>query len=458
MASPTDTRERGPGMSRPPELEVEPPVRGGLFLMFAAWLLVIEGLHSLLTLIEDIMNGGDSWPTWAYVVIAALSFGGAAALYTSRRWGYYLAGLLALVAGFAVIPPFVGGFAVFAILEVALLAAGWRAVGSFEAIQLASAKLPWRAKLLLVQLVLAIGLVRLFLALELDLEWMRDNWWNIVSKGLPLTLWISVLAISLAIMLALFGALARLSRNPVGYGVAGFYTSFFRGTPLLVQIFLIYFGVGEIGVRMRGTPLEGLGSILILDVVPAAVLAIGLNYGAYMTEIFRAGIQSVGHGQAEAADALGMGYGLRMRRIVLPQAVRVIIPPTGNEFIAMTKDSSLAYTIGALELFRRADLAGREAFRTFEAFLIAAGMYWILTGILTFFQARLERKMSAGYVRAEATGAKTSRKMTFLPSAGAGGQGGGAGGVLTMTDEEGGSKTVGIDGTSTTLDDEEDRS
>ena len=392
MASPTDTRERGPGMSRPPELEVEPPVRGGLFLMFAAWLLVIEGLHSLLTLIEDIMNGGDSWPTWAYVVIAALSFGGAAALYTSRRWGYYLAGALALVAGFAIVPPFVGGFAVFAILEVALLAAGWKAVGSFEAIQLASAKLPWRAKLLLVQLVLAIGLVRLFLALELDLEWMQDNWWNIVSKGLPLTLWISVLAISLAIMLALFGALARLSRNPVGYGVAGFYTSFFRGTPLLVQIFLIYFGVGEIGVRMRGTPLEGLGSILILDVVPAAVLAIGLNYGAYMTEIFRAGIQSIPRGQMEAARSLGMTNIQAMRYIILPQAIRVILPPVGNEFVTLLKDSSLVSILAVSDLTRRGREFVARTFLSFDTFTMVALCYLILTLLFTRVFTAIEHR------------------------------------------------------------------
>ncbi len=172
---------------------------------------------------------------------------------------------------------------------------------------------------------------------------------------------IAVGTIILAIIFALLGALARLSRSPVAFGVAGFYTSFFRGTPLLVQIFLIYFGVAEIGVRMRGTSLETLGNLITLDAIIAAILAIGLNYGAYMTEIFRAGIQSVGHGQAEAADALGMNYGQKMRRIVLPQAIRVIIPPTGNEFIAMTKDSApWRSSIGVLELFRRADLVGRE--------------------------------------------------------------------------------------------------
>jgi len=136
-----------------------------------------------------------------------------------------------------------------------------------------------------------------------------------------------------------------------------------------------------------------------------------------MTEIFRAGIQSVGHGQGEAADALAMTYGQKMRRIVLPQAVRVIIPPTGNEFIAMTKDSALVFTIGALELFRRADLAGRADFRSLEAYVIAAAFYWLLTAILTFFQARLERKMGRGYVRTGEGGTKpTARKRSYLPA------------------------------------------
>jgi polar amino acid transport system permease protein len=303
-------------------------------------------------------------------------------------------------------------------------------------------------------------LVRVFLAVEFDLTWIQEHWWNIVVKGLPLTLFMSVAAISLAIVLALLGALARLSRNPVSYGVAGFYTSFFRGTPLIVQIFLIYFGLAEIGVRMRGTPLQAFGSVITLTPVIAGIVAIGLNYGAYMTEIFRAGIQSVGHGQAEAADALGMSYGLRMRRIVLPQAVRVIIPPTGNEFIAMTKDTALVFTIGALELFRRADLAGRADFRGLEAYIVAAAVYWILTGILTFFQSRLERKMGRGYVRTGDGGTKpTARKrsylpvtaddepaMTFIPGGHAGGRGGGAGGTIVVKEEDGSTRAYGIDG------------
>ena len=143
-----------------------------------------------------------------------------------------------------------------------------------------------------------------------------------------------------------------LFRSPVTFGVAGFYTSFFRGTPLIVQMFLIFSALPQIGIALGG----GWAGILTLDVIPAGVIALGLNYGAYMTEIFRAGIQSVGHGQSEAAEALGMTYRQRMRRIILPQGFRVIIPPTGNEFIAMMKDTALVSflgtTVAQMEIFR----------------------------------------------------------------------------------------------------------
>jgi polar amino acid transport system permease protein len=204
----------------------------------------------------------------------------------------------------------------------------------------------------------------------------------------------------------LVGALGRLSTNPIAYGVSGFYTSFFRGTPLIVQIFLVVFALPVI-VENLGLP-EGVEDRLTLDAIVGATLAIGLNYGAYMTEIFRAGIQSVGHGQSEAAEALGMTYRQRMRRVVLPQAIRVIIPPTGNEFIAMLKDTALVsfagVTVAQAEIFRRADLLGKSDFRPLEAYILAAGMYWALTAIFTFFQSRLERRVGKGYVREEIRG------------------------------------------------------
>ncbi|MET0523504.1 MAG: amino acid ABC transporter permease, partial [Nocardioides sp.] len=238
-----------------------------------------------------------------------------------------------------------------------------------------------------------------------DLQWIRDNFRYILG-GLPYTAAIAVGGIVLAILLALFGALARLSRNAIPYAVAGFYVSFFRGTPLIVQMFLLYLALPPVGQNLadRYTWLpEGFDEALILEAATAGTIALGLNYGAYMTEIFRAGIQSVAGGQGEAADALGMTYGQKMRRVVLPQAFRVIIPPTGNEFIAMMKDTALVSFLGvtaaSAEIFRRSQLVGKADFKNLEAYVSVALIYWGLTVLFTFFQSRLEARIGRGYDR-----------------------------------------------------------
>ena len=244
-------------------------------------------------------------------------------------------------------------------------------------------------------------LVVLFAAADFDTAWMREHT-SFIAKGITWTIVIAVLAIALACVLALLGALGRLSHNAIAVGLTGFYTSFFRGTPLIVQLFLIYLALPQIGLALGGPWAD----LLTLDVLTAGVLALGLNYGAYMTEIFRAGIQSVGHGQSEAAEALGMTYRQKMRRVVLPQSFRVIIPPTGNEFIAMMKDTALVSFLGTsidqMEIFRRAQLVGKADFRNLEALLVAALMYWGLTTIFQYFQLRLERRLGKAYVRGTA--------------------------------------------------------
>jgi polar amino acid transport system permease protein len=265
-------------------------------------------------------------------------------------------------------------------------------------LELLSARIPFRLKLALVWLVIALIVVVLFALADFDVEWMLDQFW-FIARGLPWTVIICGLAIVLAVVLALLGALGRLSNSAVAQGVTSFYTSFFRGTPLIVQMFLIFLALPQLAPS--GWP--GLRDSLTLTALQAGVIALGFNYGAYMTEIFRAGIQSVGHGQIEAAEALGMTYRQRMRRIVLPQAFRMIIPPTGNEFIAMMKDSALISLLGSvvaqMEIFRRAQLVGRADFRPLEAFVVAAALYWVLTTVFQYFQTRLERRLSAGYVR-----------------------------------------------------------
>jgi polar amino acid transport system permease protein len=263
-----------------------------------------------------------------------------------------------------------------------------------DALEARSARIPFRVKLAAVWVGIFIVLGIVFAAFQFNVPFMLE-WLPFMLGGVPLTILISVLGILLAIPLALLGALRRLSKNPVYYGISGFYVSFIRGTPLIVQIFFIYLGLPQLA-QYAPPQLQGL---FILGTVTSGVLALGVNYGAYMAEIFRAGIQSVGHGQIEAAQALGMTRSQTMRRIVLPQTVRVIIPPTGNEFIAMIKDSALVGLVGTQELFFRASKIGRQYFQNLETLVVAALIYWILTSIFSYFQGRLEKRLERGYVR-----------------------------------------------------------
>ena len=323
--------------------------------------------------------------------------------------------------------------------------------GLRERLEQFSLRIPYRAKLAVVWLVIFLILAAIFAAAGFDTQWMRDNWVFII-KGIWVTIFISFIAIVGAVILATFGALGRLSKNPIAYGVTGFYTSFFRGTPLIVQLFLIYLALPQIGQNLAqrfADPYRGwIVTVTLLSPVVAGIVGLSLNYGAYMTEIFRAGIQSVSHGQSEAAEALGMTYRQKMRRIVLPQALRVIIPPTGNEFIAMMKDTALLSFLGAAifwsDPFRRATLLGRAAFKNMEALLVAAACYWALTAIFTFFQRKLETRVGKGYVRGgggapapkvTSRGAQTGVPptqpgVTFLP--GSGGGPGGSAGLIEM--------------------------
>ena len=277
--------------------------------------------------------------------------------------------------------------------------------GGYERFQLALARIPFRVKVAAVWVVLFALLGFVANSAQFDTDWIRDNLRFIVG-GLRYTLRIAVLGIALAVVLALLGALARISSNAIAYGMAGFYVSFFRGTPLIVQMFLIYSALPQVGRNLDSQYTwlpDGFNQALVLDAATAGIVALGLNYGAYMTEIFRAGIQSVAGGQGEAADALGMTYGQKMRKVVLPQAFRVIIPPTGNEFIAMMKDTALVSFLGvtaaSAEIFRRSQLVGKHDFKVLEAYLAAAIVYWALTAVFTFFQARLERRIGRGYDR-----------------------------------------------------------
>ncbi|HEV7199932.1 MAG TPA: amino acid ABC transporter permease, partial [Candidatus Limnocylindria bacterium] len=203
-----------------------------------------------------------------------------------------------------------------------------------------------------------------------------------IIGGAGITIVISLTSITFATGLALVGALGRLSRNPIFNGIASLYVSLVRGTPLLVQIFFVYLALPQLGI--------------VLPVIVGGIFALAFNYGAYMTEVFRAGIQAVPKGQREAAQALGMPEGLIMRRIVLPQAFRIVTPAIGNDFVSMIKDSSLVYVLGVQELLWRASTIGRRELSSLEALLIAAAVYWGMTIIFSYFQERIEKRMARG--------------------------------------------------------------
>ena len=199
-----------------------------------------------------------------------------------------------------------------------------------------------------------------------------------ISKGLFTTIYISAVSIVIATVIAIVGAIAKLSNNGFAYAIASFYTSLFRGLPLLLQIYLIYMGLPQLG--------------FMIDAIPSGIAALSLCYGAYMTEIFRAGIQSIPKGQWEASRALGFPFRLILRKIILPQSIPLIIPPTGNQFIAMLKDSSLVSVLGIWEIMFLAKKLGAKDFNHLEMLLTAAMIYWVLTIILETIQARIERK------------------------------------------------------------------
>jgi polar amino acid transport system permease protein len=213
-------------------------------------------------------------------------------------------------------------------------------------------------------------------------------------QALWATIYISVAAQFFGVLLGLFAALARMSRFLPFRFLSGTYVLIFRGTPVVVQIFFIYYGTyfllgvdffpQEVDFRLFAIP----GAAL------AGIAALAINEGAYMREIVRAGIDAVDKGQMEAARSLGMTSRLAMRRIVLPQAARVIVPPLGNEFNNMMKTTSLLAFIGVYELFLDADIVYSNTFQPVEIFLAVALWYLLLTSVWSIVQAQIERRLA----------------------------------------------------------------
>ena len=220
--------------------------------------------------------------------------------------------------------------------------------------------------------------------------------WEVISQALPhlmngavLTIELTVSSVFFGVILGLIMALGRLSGKKIIRILSSIYIDFFRGTPLLVQIFLVYFGIPQVFHFQLPDNYQYI----------AGVLALSLNCGAYTAEIFRSGIQSIDYGQAEAARSLGMSQGQAMRYIILPQAFKVVVPPLGNEFIAMLKDSCLVSIIAIEELMYSGNIIVGRTFQPFPIYITVAFMYLCMTMVLSLLVNYTEKRLAKSDIR-----------------------------------------------------------
>ncbi len=226
-----------------------------------------------------------------------------------------------------------------------------------------------------------------------------------ILNGLLTTLWLTVVAMAVGIVLAVLLAVMQLSSNPLLSGASALYVWFFRGTPILVQLIFWFnlaalFPTLSIGIPFGPTFVEGSANQLITPYT-AAILGLGLNEAAYMAEIVRAGILSVDEGQDDAARALGMKRGRALRRVILPQAMRFIIPPTGNETISMLKMTSLVSVIALSDLLYSAQSIYSRTYETIPLLIVVSAWYLLVTSLLTVVQRRIEAHFGRGHRRSQ---------------------------------------------------------
>jgi polar amino acid transport system permease protein len=260
----------------------------------------------------------------------------------------------------------------------------------------------------------AVVVIALLLAMAVSSVVTNPNWqWRFqldnifaepVVHGVWTTLWLTVAAMTMGVLLGIVLAVMRLSPNPVLAGTAWFYVWVFRGTPVLVQL-VMWSQLGSLYRQISlGVPFgPGWFTVDTRNLIPnavAALLGLGLNEAAYMSEIIRAGILSVDEGQTEAASALGMSRMQTLRRIVLPQAMRVVVPPTGNETISMLKTTSLVSVVPYSELFFQTSSIGSRTFQVFPTLVMASLWYLAMTSVLMVGQYYIERYYARGSVRA----------------------------------------------------------
>ncbi|CAM3852087.1 amino acid ABC transporter permease [Alicyclobacillus pomorum] len=205
------------------------------------------------------------------------------------------------------------------------------------------------------------------------------QFFSLFLQGTVVTVQVTICGLLLGLVLGVVAALMNISKLPVLPWIARLYTWAIRGTPLLVQILIIYAGLPQIGINMNA--------------FVSGVLALGINAGAYIAEIVRAGILSIDPGQMEAAESLGMRYGLAMRRIIFPQAYRRLLPPLVNEFVALLKDSSLVSTMALTELLRVGQQVSAATFKPMQTYITVGLFYLMMTSIIVFISSRIERRL-----------------------------------------------------------------
>ena len=298
------------------------------------------------------------------------------------------------------------------------VASGSRAAGAGggprpETIKAIPVRHPWRwVSAVIVLLLVADAVYTVASAVGKDTTGAGPGWYavwkylfgNLILQGVVVTIVLTALAMVVGIGLGIALAVMRLSPNPVTSSVSWLYIWFFRGTPVLVQIFF-WFNLNTvlrtvgIGIPPDGPLLWSIGTNQLINPFIAVSLGLGLNEAAYMAEIVRAGILSIDEGQVEAASSLGMTRALLLRRIVLPQAMRVIIPPTGNELISMLKNSSLVSIATFTELFYAQQLISARTYQIVPMLIVASIWYLIITSVLTVGQYYVERYYARGSSR-----------------------------------------------------------
>jgi putative amino-acid transport system permease protein len=221
----------------------------------------------------------------------------------------------------------------------------------------------------------------------LDLEYMAGLV-PVILRYVPLTLGMAIVAMAIALLLAAVLAVVRVLKVPVVDRLVAVFISFFRGTPLLVQLFLFYYGLPQVVAAFRN-----------IDGVTAAVIGLTLHFAAYMAESIRGAILGIDRSQWEAGQSVGMTQVQLMRRIVLPQAARVAAPTLLNYFIDMIKSTSLAFTLGVTEMMGAAQKEAAGSFRYLEAFLVVACIYWVIVEALSFVQRRMEARLGRAFAR-----------------------------------------------------------